>query len=128
MKLQVRPVYGWGWYNIKGDAVDVPAPFEFDATIIEPDNPDELFTVASATSTMRNIHCRDFGFSCRSDTAQAMVVATCVHSVISRRFRYVQMHVPPSQALPDSPKSRKRGSNSGACAFSGKRYWLRSPS
>jgi hypothetical protein len=47
MKLQVRPVYGWGWYNIKGDAVDVPAPFEFDATIIEPDNPDELFTVAS---------------------------------------------------------------------------------
>lgn len=40
MRLQVRPIYGWGRYTAKGDPVDVPAPFEFDAT--ETGNPGEV--------------------------------------------------------------------------------------
>jgi hypothetical protein len=25
MKLQVKPIYGWGWYDAKSDALDVPS-------------------------------------------------------------------------------------------------------
>jgi len=43
MRLQVKPIYGWGWRSSKeNNAVDVPQPFEFDARIIKPGEPFDI--------------------------------------------------------------------------------------
>jgi hypothetical protein len=39
MRLLVKPIYGWGWFGAEGDAVDVPAPFELEITVIEAGQP-----------------------------------------------------------------------------------------
>jgi hypothetical protein len=39
MRLLVKPIYGWGWFEAGGDAVDVPAPFELEVMVIEDGEP-----------------------------------------------------------------------------------------
>ncbi|HTW35432.1 MAG TPA: hypothetical protein VMD53_12515 [Rhizomicrobium sp.] len=39
MKLDVKPFYGWGWFDAKGGAVEVPPPFELDAQVIKQGQP-----------------------------------------------------------------------------------------
>lgn len=39
MKLKVSPINGWGWFDGKGAAMDVPPPFEIEVTVIQPGDP-----------------------------------------------------------------------------------------
>ncbi len=53
MKLLVKPICGWGWTNALGDPVDVPDPFELDASVI-PEDP--LFKAAVGQLPSNNGH------------------------------------------------------------------------
>lgn len=39
MKLRIRPIYGWGWFDAKGVPLDVPQPFTFDVTVTQDGDP-----------------------------------------------------------------------------------------
>ena len=39
MKLDVMPIYGWGWTDTNGDSVDVPSAFQLEIQIIEEGEP-----------------------------------------------------------------------------------------
>ena len=39
MKLKVSPINGWGWFDGKGTAIDVPAPFEIEVTVTQAGDP-----------------------------------------------------------------------------------------
>jgi hypothetical protein len=39
MKLLVEPIYGWGWTDLHGQSVEVPAPFELDVSVLKEGRP-----------------------------------------------------------------------------------------
>ena len=39
MKLKVSPINGWGWFDGKGAALDVPPPFEVEVTVTQAGDP-----------------------------------------------------------------------------------------
>ena len=39
MKLKVSPINGWGWFDGKGQAIDVPPPFEVAVEVTQPGDP-----------------------------------------------------------------------------------------
>jgi hypothetical protein len=46
MRLQVNPIYGWGWYKTEGEALEVPAQFVLDAAVETPVDSRKSFTTA----------------------------------------------------------------------------------
>lgn len=41
MRLLVKPIYGWGWYDELGNPVDVPTHFVLEAEVFKPGEPFE---------------------------------------------------------------------------------------
>jgi hypothetical protein len=39
MRLKVSPTHGWGWFDGKGAAMDVPPPFEIEVTVTQAGDP-----------------------------------------------------------------------------------------
>lgn len=39
MKLKVSPINGWGWFDGKGTATEVPPPFEIEVTVTQAGDP-----------------------------------------------------------------------------------------
>ncbi len=39
MRLKVSPISGWGWFDGKGAALDVPPPFEVEVTVTQAGDP-----------------------------------------------------------------------------------------
>ena len=39
MRLQIKPVYGWGWGDSQGNSIEVPAPFELEVATVEGGEP-----------------------------------------------------------------------------------------
>lgn len=39
MKLHVEPVYGWGWTDLRGQSIEVPAPFVLDVSVLKDGQP-----------------------------------------------------------------------------------------
>jgi hypothetical protein len=39
MKLEIKPIHGWGWFDEKGAAMEVPPPFELDAEVTQAGDP-----------------------------------------------------------------------------------------
>jgi len=39
MKLRIRPINGWGWFDAKGEPLDVPPAFEIDVIVTQEGDP-----------------------------------------------------------------------------------------